>query len=389
MKAKILALTTAIAITMSTSVFALEEVNKIESVEGIMLSDDVVSSADMFEQARLSMIEDELESYGVLEEGSVLESELLKNSNVDSLSADRGKFDIVMSMVSNSNLDSQDKQDLMEKIERLSEATVVHIDSDTGEVFDSENGFVGYAESVEEQNFIQDQDYENEFEESVGDSFVGGVEAIEPLSKNNPTSRECHGGNTGAFERKQLGYNGFDKITSSLTLPTITIPSTDSSDTKKIKKEQSWVYYGFDSKSGSAIEGGFAHQTGSARWLPFIRVGSIHYQHSNNVTPYYDGNTINDFNFVLKKPTSSSSRYTAYLYIGSGNLLLSCSTNFTTSDVRTMSVKRMTTIAKNGFDSTSSSPAKAIYTKSRNQRFSNIRVRRFGKTSYENWGAFS
>ncbi len=34
---------------MSTSVFALEDVNKIESVEGIMLSDDVVSSADMFD----------------------------------------------------------------------------------------------------------------------------------------------------------------------------------------------------------------------------------------------------------------------------------------------------------------------------------------------------
>ncbi|MDD4592150.1 MAG: hypothetical protein PHG06_17260 [Parabacteroides sp.] len=272
-------------------------------------------------------------------------------------------------------MDKQAQDELITKISELAEAPVTYLDVDTKKVFHSERGFIGYASDIDDQNYIRDEGHVVDVDEL--NEF--GVPIVAPRTKDNPTSKEIDGGNTGAFERRQLGYGGFDKITSNLTLPSISNITSG---------EQAWVYYGFDSSRGAGIEGGFAHQTGTFRWLPFIRVGGIYYQDDGNysLTPYYDGNTINDFNFVIKKRTSGATYYTAYLYIGSGEIF-SWTTNFTSSDINTMSVKRMTTIAKKDFDSTD--PTKAIDTKSQNQRYASVNVRRYYNTFYESWDSYS
>ena len=376
MKRKLFKITVALAVIMSL-------------VSGGALALDTTSTAidnDIFEKIRFDMIEDELQSYGILEKEHTIDQIIVKNEMTRATLKPEQKLDFVENIViASDSLNMQEKNQLMDKIEDLSKAKVVYIDTDTRKVYDSENGFVGYTLSAKEQNFIQDDGYVVNLDELNEEGVPKDRFQVVPMSQSNPTSKECFGGSTGAFERRQLGYGGFDKITSNFTLPTITIPS-DPNGTKKIGSEQSWVYYGFDSASGKAVEGGFAHQTGSSKWLPFIRVGSQFYYGS---TAKYDGNTINDFNMVLKKASTSDTYYTAYLYIGSTQTLTAFKTNFTSSDINTMSVKRMTTIAKDGFDSTSTTPAKAIYTQSKNQKFDSVNVRRYYSTSYSPWSSYS
>ena len=278
------------------------------------------------------------------------------NANIDS--ADM--FSLAESLVVDSIDNVDERGVLLEKIGSLENILVTYIDFESGKVYNSERGYVGGVEYLDLVPYVSDIN-------TAEDTFKSD---IEPMSQANPTPSEILGGTTGAFERRQLGYGGFDKITSNVTLPTIMSITAG---------EQSWVYYGFDPSSGNGIEGGFAHQTGRDNWAPFVRYnGGYAYASSR----YDSGNTVGDVNFVIKKANSSDTYYKAYLLCGTTELVVG-TTDFTSTDVNTMSVKRMTTIAKEGFNGSN------IETESYDQKYANVNVRRYYENTYKAWDSYS
>ncbi|SDS42590.1 hypothetical protein SAMN05444162_1451 [Paenibacillaceae bacterium GAS479] len=244
----------------------------------------------------------------------------------------------------------ESKEELVERIEYLENADYVYL-SETGEVYSSKRGYLGKAEkqaTLTENNAIS---------------------SLAPMSQADPTPSEIHGGSTGAFERKQLNFSGFDGITGNVTLLSISNLGAN---------EQPWVYYGFDSNTQGGIEGGYAYQTGTKKWLPFIR-NANGFVYADPTYAKLDGNVVNNFKFYVRLQTDQT-YYTAYLIDG-GATVRFASTPFT--NISSLSVKRATSIAKEGFNGSN------ISGKSMNQKWDSIQVSKSNSDYYFNWSDYS
>lgn len=250
--------------------------------------------------------------------------------------------------------DSQLDKATSEEIEQLLNADYVYL-SVSGDVYSSKRGYLGKA------SVYSDNQESLKFNSNQAQTFT-------PMSQSNPTVNEVNGGASGVFERKQLGFSGFDGITGNITLPSISSLGTG---------EQPWVYYGFDSSSGSAVEGGYSYQTGSKRWLPYIRSNGFYY--ADSAYQKYDGNAISNVKFYLKKASSSDSTYTAYLVTGGTQVKMTATTIKDTK----VSAKRVTSIAKTGFTGSN------ITGTSMNQKFDSIQVSTFGSDYYNAWSNYN
>lgn len=266
-----------------------------------------------------------------------------------------------------SNLELKSKSNIkaaqvLDKIQQLENADYVYLDSETGDVYSSNRGYLGKAKKYDE------------FEEPQAVEDKGlKKDQVQILSKSNPTVQEIFGGNTGAFERRQLNFSGFDGIIANVTLPTVEYASNNVG-----LDEQAWVYYGFDPSSGSGVEGGYSYQRGRGIWLPYIRSGGFAY--ADEAYKKNPGDVVNNLKFYLKKASSSATTYTAYLIVGATEVKFA-STSLTS--ITTTSVKRVTSIAKAGFDGTN------IVGKSLNQKWDSVQVSLHNSDYYYSWGSYS
>ncbi|WPP39506.1 hypothetical protein SK066_12790 [Paenibacillus hunanensis] len=222
----------------------------------------------------------------------------------------------------------------------------------TGEVYSSKRGYLGAAKRD-------------------NDNAPDNTTSVTQFDPNNPIPVEqVNGGNTGAFERRQLGFEGFDSITSDITLPTVSGLG---------QGEQPWVYYGFDAESGKAIEAGYSYQTGTHRWLPYIRSNGFYYGDSS--VQKYDTNQVKNVKFYLAKTVSSDTYYNAYFVVDNTQVLIA-PTKWTDSDSNSTSVKRVTSIAKKAFTGYD------IVGSTMNQRYENVQVSRFYEEQGYPWSQY-
>ncbi|WP_017812048.1 hypothetical protein [Paenibacillus shenyangensis] len=221
----------------------------------------------------------------------------------------------------------------------------------TGEVYSSKRGYLGAAKRDDE---------------------VNNTTSVTQFNPNNTFPvNQINGGTTGAFERRQLDFEGFDSITSDITLPAVSGLG---------EGEQPWVYYGFDSERGPAIEGGYAYQTGTHRWLPYIRSNGFYY--GDSAVQKYDGNQIKSVKFYLAKTVSTDTYYNAYFVVDNSQILIA-PTKWTDSDTDSTSVKRVTSIAKKAFDGNN------IQGTTMNQRYENVQVSRFNEEQAYPWSQYT
>lgn len=294
---------------------------------------------DFFEEHKKAVVEELLEEHGIQ-----ADSNLSLNS--------------LQSEAIEENLKNKLGEDVSQEVEQLLNADYVYM-SETGEVYSSKRGYLGQADRVEESETFEEANDMN-------------TDRITIQSQISPTVHEVRGGDSGAFERRQLGFLGFDGIIGDITLPTVSNIASD---------EQAWMYYGFDSQSGKGVEGGYAHQSGRKVWLPYIKTSKFKYSEPAATHAKNEGNKVNNVKFYLKK-TSSSSYYTAYLVVGATEVVFS-TTNFTDSDVSGMSVKRTSAIGKKGFNGSN------ISGRSMNSKFENVQVSKFNSDFYNTWGSYS
>ncbi len=232
-----------------------------------------------------------------------------------------------------------------EHINKLKKAEVVIMLKD-GSVYSSSSGYLGQAEKVKDrQEPLSQITQENMF----------GI-----LSQSDPTPSEIHGGTTGAFAREQLEFDGFDGIQADVTLPDISNIDTDD--------EQPWVYFGFEADGDSGIEAGLSYQTGNPRWVPYVKSGG--YDYEGNL-PFSDGDTLHVKSFI------TSSEY--YLLIDYDLVL---SGDHVWSDPSSVSVKRVTSIARDSFNGYN------IDGESRNMEWSDTEVSRYNYYRYYPLGNF-
>ena len=204
-----------------------------------------------------------------------------------SMSLAEMKSDLANQVVRNAS-----KQLLLDKVLELEKAEYIYITED-GEQYSSIKGYIGPAIEIEKREIAESLQEMDDL-------------SLEP-TQSNPTPSQIYGGKSGAFERRQLGFIGFDGITANLTLPTVSNISTG---------EQPWVYLGFDDSAYSrGVEGGYSYQSGTQRWLPFIKAAGKGYVY-NSSFPRYNGDTINNLRLFLAKATPQALTYTAYLAIG-------------------------------------------------------------------------
>lgn len=270
-------------------------------------------------------------------------------ASADPLKVDNAFFEkqkqVVMDQtVTNSSNDASASKE----VQKLENADYLYMSTD-GQVYSSKRGYLGAAK--------KDDDIEAS---RVGD------QPSPPISGKGPAVKDVNGGTTGAFERKQLAYSGFDSITSDITLPKVSGLGAG---------EQPWVYYGFDSDNAS-IEAGYAYQTGTFRWLPYIRSNGFYY--ADSAYQKYDGNRINSVQFYLAKTATSDTYYNAYMVVG-GTQVTIAPTKFTDSDANSTSVKKVTSIAKKAFDGTN------IEGRTMNQRYDNVQVSLFYQDQAYPW----
>ncbi|ATW26189.1 hypothetical protein [Candidatus Formimonas warabiya] len=218
---------------------------------------------------------------------------------------------------------------IKKNIDKLTKADYV-IESNDGEIYSSKHGRCGKVEKIEENL------------EKVNEQLpLKSLDQIVPMSKENPTASEVHGGTGGAFSREQLEFIGFYKIKADITLPTVTINKNPETG---IYDEQAWVYFGFDDENfANGIEAGFAYQTGTHRWLPYIRYGETLFKYDD--TPYYDG----DFIEMVRARVTDDSTNNVQLMIDY-ETIISRTKQF--NNYNTLSVKKVSSIAKDGFDGT-------------------------------------
>lgn len=344
----------------------------------------VIYDEAFFDQIRLAVFEDELQTYGVLEDWESFEDVL--QSFIGPIPAPTqlsSMMQIALAMavdLAQNRLSPGDELDkLIFRLEAFSEIEITHTNSETGHMYSSIDGYIGNAELVE--NYEEEESFVPLNQEFALPQI--GIFA-EPQDYNATPEmipmeydyKQIYGGTTGAFERRQLKLNGegFDKITSNMLLPFIY--------NVQHNVEVPYVYYGFDYFSGNTslrIEGGMEYQTGSDHWNPYIKYNTL--IASAPRKPYYSGDTLNDFNFLLKKTNASDTYYTAYLYIGTLELR-TLGTNFTTTQMNTMTVKRNNTIARTGFNGTN------IVCESYFQKWNKVQVRKFGSTQYQPWSYY-
>ncbi|WP_322905867.1 hypothetical protein [Paenibacillus campi] len=222
----------------------------------------------------------------------------------------------------------------------------------TGQVYSSKRGYLGAA--------------------NRDDNAPDNMDSVTQFDPNNPTPVEqVNGGNTGAFERRQLGFQGFNSITSDITLPTVSGLGPG---------EQPWVYYGFDAESGKAIEAGYSYQTGSHRWLPYIRSNGFYYGDSK--VQKYDTDQVKNVKFYLAKTVNTDTYYNAYFVVDNTQILIA-PTKWTDSDSNSTSVKRVTSIAKKAFTGYD------IVGKTIDQRYENVQVSLFYQPQAYPWSQYT
>lgn len=261
--------------------------------------------------------------------------------------------------------DTPVSKELLESIQQLHDYEYIHMTKD-GEIYSSKEGYLGMADEMEnntEETIITDEEMED-------------TEIIPTAS--NPS--KISGGTTGAFSRRQLGFNGYDGIISNVTLPEISHYGIDMVlEDGAAKNEQPWVYYGFDSKYGGSVEGGFSYQTGKRIWKPYIRSIRVknQFQYEPNMYFYNDGDILHDVKFYLK---SVNQKVYSYFFVGSTPVVLTTETPFKKTDLPKMSVKHCTGIASNfPFD------GRNILTVSKNQEWGNVEVSTYNNDYYNSW----
>ena len=360
--AMILSLVMCLGIAMPA--WAAESENLTENTENDFADLDSKYDTEFFNRLRLDVIEEELQDHSIIARNvNLIEMIPATLSGQTEISGD-DMFCYAEDIVLDSSIDAKEKKNLLEKINNIKTIPVTYVDFENGRVYDSEKGYIGEVQDISTVPFVMDNDI----------TEIYGEDGIAPMSKDNPTVSEIFGGNTGAFERRQLGYGGFDKIIADVTLPTIS-NITDG--------EQAWVYYGFEAPNVTGIEGGFAYQKGNEenepRWLPFIKSGDA-YTYAEKF-PFYSGDTIKDVSFFLKKSSTADANYTAYLY--GPDYLHSANTGFNNANINGVSVKRMTSIGKTSFYGSN------ISTKSLNQKYANVFVKRYYENNSKAWSSYS
>ncbi|MFC7558763.1 hypothetical protein ACFQY3_06765 [Paenibacillus farraposensis] len=221
------------------------------------------------------------------------------------------------------SLKSKNNSDLKQNLEKLNESEYIYLTLD-GEVYSSEKGYVGMAGKVEpNEESVTDVTYT----ETSSLSGSSNKHDVSISSKRNPTPWEVSGGTTGTFSRVQLNYDGFDGVNASALLPRAEDLGAN---------EQPWMYYGFDAKNGRKIEGGFSFQTGQQRYKGYIKNGEYKY----TIQTWVNAEGFNSVKFYIDNST-----YNAYL-LAYYNQIVVMQTSFDSSDLSTMSVKRVTAIAK-------------------------------------------
>ena len=290
-----------------------------------------------FEELKMATVEEELESAGIT---------VKKGAN----------FEDVMSVLESEPTQSLQSSKIIDEVERLYNAEYLYFTLD-GDQYSSEHGYMGKAEILEDVMAQENIDF---VEENI----------ITPMAS---TPGSVFGGDTGAFKREQLKFEGFDGIISNVTIPKATITHGSG--------EQAWVYYGFDPKSGTGIEGGFAFQTGNPRWLPYIRSSASSPAFTYGSTSYANTGTtvVNNFKFYIK---NISGGVKATLIHGATNVVAVTETPFSNAALSTMSVKRVTSIAKTGFNGSN------IYGKSEGQSWASVAVSKYNSDTYPSWSSF-
>ncbi|ADO59110.1 hypothetical protein [Paenibacillus polymyxa] len=262
----------------------------------------------------------------------------------------------LLNTADSTSLKSKSNSDLQQNLEKLNKSEYIYLTLD-GEVYSSEKGYVGMADKVEsKEDSVTDATYmkTNSLSEPSNNHDVS------ISSKYNPTPSQVSGGTTGAFSRVQLDYDGFDGVNARVILPRAEDLGAN---------EQPWAYYGFDAKNGRKIEGGFSFQTGQKRYLGYIKNGD--YRYSTESWVNYEG--FNSVKFYIDNST-----YNAYL-LAYYNQIVVMQTSFDSSDLSSMSVKRVTAIAKKNFDGSN------IYGSAINGEFSELVVSKFNSDYYYPW----
>ncbi|MGV6935027.1 hypothetical protein ACWA2B_05815 [Paenibacillus sp. CMM36] len=263
----------------------------------------------------------------------------------------------LLNTADSTSLKSKNNSDLQHNLEKLNKSEYIYLTLD-GEVYSSEKGYVGMADKVEsKEDSVTDATYmkTNSLSEPSNNHDVS------ISSKNNPTPSQVSGGTTGTFSRVQLDYDGFDGVNANVITPRAKYLGAN---------EQPWMYYGFDAKNGRGIEGGFSYQTGREVWQGYIR-NTNGFKYSLETWKNHD---INDsVKFYIDNST-----YDAYLLAKYRDIVV-MQTSFDSSDLSSMSVKRVTAIAKKNFDGSN------IYGSSINGEFSDLVVSKFNSDYYYPW----
>ncbi len=266
----------------------------------------------------------------------------------------------LLNTADSTSLKSKNNSDLQQNLEKLNKSEYIYLTLD-GEVYSSEKGYVGMADKVESK---EDSVTDATYTEASSLSESGNKHDISISSKRNPNPWEVSGGTTGAFSRVQLDYDGFDGVNARVILPTVRDLGAN---------EQPWVYYGFDTKNGKKVEGGFSFQTGQKRYKGFIKNGDYKY----SIETWVNGEGYNSVKFYIDNST-----YNAYL-LAYYNQIVVMQTSFNSSDLSSMSVKRVTAIAKDNFNGSN------IYGSAIGGEFSDLVVSKFNSDYYYPWDNYS
>ncbi|MDQ0048676.1 hypothetical protein J2T18_002976 [Paenibacillus polymyxa] len=233
----------------------------------------------------------------------------------------------LLNTADSTSLKSKKNSDLQQNLEKLNESEYIYLTLD-GEVYSSEKGYVGMADKVEpKDDSVTGATYTET--NLPNESYNNHNKTIN--SKNNPTPSQVNGGTTGAFSRIQLNFDGFDGVNGRVQVPFVYNLGAE---------EQPWMYFGFDSPRGKVIEGGFGYQTGRKVWQGYIRNSKFAY----SLGTWPSGQTVRNVKFYIDKNT-----YDSYLSMENSEVVV-MQTPFNSSDLSSMSLKRVISIAKDNFN---------------------------------------
>lgn len=245
--------------------------------------------------------------------------------NENEISVNDDSLTETLDKMSRNSADAQTNDDLQLELKKLEQAEYIYLTLD-GEIYSSEHGYIGRADQAKPRDeSVTEVTYFDNLLDNYNDDYIN------PLSKNNPTPTEVNGGTTGVFYREQLNFDGFTGVNSRFWIPRV----------KKLgEHEQPWMYHGFDSKSGKSIEGGFGYQSGRDVWQGYIR--NKQFKYSAETWEVMDD--LQSVKFYIDNVT-----FNAYLLVNYQQVVV-MQTSFNSSDLSTMSVKRVMSIAKDNFN---------------------------------------